>query len=150
MPQNPLIPRSQSDWTAGSASFAQTPIRILLVDDQPRVRQGWRMALSLEADMEVVGEAADGEEAVRRASTLQPAVVVMDVEMALMDGIEATRVLKGEVPTCAVIVVSIHDTEQIRSDALAAGAAAFISKQDPIEALLVAIRQCGADPHRSL
>jgi DNA-binding NarL/FixJ family response regulator len=150
MPQNPLIPRSQSDWTAGSASFAQTPIRILLVDDQPRVRQGWRMALSLEADMEVVGEAADGEEAVRRASTLQPAVVVMDVEMALMDGIEATRVLRGEVPTCAVIVVSIHDTEQIRSDALAAGAAAFISKQDPIEALLVAIRQCGADPHRSL
>ena len=150
MPQNPLIPRSQSDWTAGSASFAQTPIRILLVDDQPRVRQGWRMALSLEADMEVVGEAADGEDAVRRASTLQPAVVVMDVEMALMDGIEATRVLKGEVPTCAVIVVSIHDTEQIRSDALAAGAAAFISKQDPIEALLVAIRQCGADPHRSL
>ena len=100
--------------------------------------------------MEVVGEAADGEEAVRRASTFQPAVVVMDVEMALMDGIEATRVLKGEVPTCAVIVVSIHDTEQIRSDALAAGAAAFISKQDPIEALLVAIRQCGADPHRSL
>ena len=150
MPQNPLIPRSQSDWTAGSASFAQTPIRILLVDDQPRVRQGWRMALSLEADMEVVGEAADGEEAVRRASTLQPAVVVMDVEMALMDGIEATRVLRGEVPTCAVIVVSIHDTEQIRSDALAAGAAAFISKQDPIEALLVAIRQCGADLHRSL
>src|SRR5690606_11373972 len=106
MPQNSTVPSAQNDWPAGHDYTAPSSIRILLVDDQPRVRQGWRMALSLEADMEVVGEAADGEEAVRRASTLQPAVVVMDVEMALMDGIEATRVLKGEVPTCAVIVVS--------------------------------------------
>lgn len=102
------------------------------------------MALSLEDDMEVVGEAADGQEAVRRASTLHPTVVVMDVEMVAMDGIEATRALRGTVPSCSVIVVSIHDTEQVRSEALAAGAAAFISKQEPIEALLAAIRHCGA------
>ena len=139
MPQNPVIPSSPNEWPASSADLSPLPIRILLVDDQPRVRQGWRMALSLETDMQVIGEAADGEEAVRHASTLRPTVVVMDLEMAVMDGIEATHALRGAVPTCAVIVVSIHDTEQVRGDALAAGAAAFVSKQEPIEALLAAI-----------
>lgn len=117
-------------------------IRVLLVDDQAHVRVGWRMRLSLEPDILVVGEAADGREAVELAADLKPDVVLMDVEMPIMDGITATDHLKEGSGACAVVVTSIFDNAESRARAQAAGAAAFVGKQEPIDTLLAAIRAC--------
>lgn len=130
--------------TPGRAEYtgqAGAPIRLLLVDDQPRVRQGWRMRLALESDLQVVGEADDGQAALRACAGLNPDVVLMDVEMEDMDGVTATRQIVAARPGCKVIIVSIHDTAEMRREALEAGAADFVSKQEPFEALLAAIRR---------
>lgn len=116
-------------------------IRILLVDDQAIVRQGWGMRFALEADIDVVGEASNGREAVALAGTLQPHVVLMDVEMPVMDGIAALQELRG-LPL-ATIVMSIHDNAEVRAQARAAGAVAFFGKQEPFEHLLAVIREVG-------
>ncbi|NLH06631.1 MAG: response regulator transcription factor [Chloroflexi bacterium] len=126
---------------SGQSRQSGAPIRLLLVDDQPRVRQGWRMRLALEADIEVVGEAGDGRAALRAADALHPDAILMDVEMAGMDGVTTTRELCAAHPGCKVIIVTIHDTEAMRRDALAAGASDFVSKQEPFDALLAAIRR---------
>ena len=122
-------------------------IRILLVDDQAHVRIGWRIRLALEADIDIVGEAANGHEAVALASRLQPDVVLMDVEMPVMDGIAATQQLRKEVAgACAVVVTSIFDNRAARERARRAGAAAFVGKQEPIDTVLAAIRRCVQEP----
>ena len=117
-------------------------IRILLVDDQAIVRQGWAMRFALEPDIVIVGEAGDGREAVALAGALQPDVVLMDVEMPVMDGITALKELRG-LPLAAV-VMSIHDNAEVRERARQAGARAFIGKQEPFEALLAAVRSIRA------
>lgn len=117
-------------------------IRVMLVDDQAHVRVGWRMRLSLEPDIEIVGEAADGREAVALARTVLPDVVLMDVEMPVMDGITATDRLKAGEGPCAVVVTSIFDNGSTRARARAAGASAFVGKQEPIDTVLAAIRSC--------
>lgn len=117
-------------------------IRVLLVDDQAHVRVGWRMRLSLEPDIVVVGEAADGRQALSLAAALEPDVVLMDVEMPAMDGITAADHLKEGGGACAVVVTSIYDNAATRARALAAGAAAFVGKQEPIDTVLAAIRAC--------
>jgi DNA-binding NarL/FixJ family response regulator len=116
-------------------------ITVLLVDDQPKVRQGLRMRLALEPDMEIVGEAKDGAEAVALAPRLHPDVVVMDIEMPGMNGIRATGELQTLSPQSAVVVLSIHDDPANRERARAAGAVAFVGKHAGEEALLTAIRQ---------
>jgi DNA-binding NarL/FixJ family response regulator len=116
-------------------------IRILLVDDQAVVRQGWGMRFALEADILVVGEASNGREAVALAGTLEPNVILMDVEMPVMDGITALTELRG-LPV-ATIVMSIHDNAEVREQAKAAGAVAFFGKQEPFESLLAVIREVG-------
>jgi DNA-binding NarL/FixJ family response regulator len=116
-------------------------IRLLLVDDQPAVRRGLLMRLHLEPDIQVVGEASTGREALRLAQSLAPDVVLMDVEMPEMDGIEATAALRLAVSQSAVVILSIHDDAQTRGRAQAAGAVAFVEKRGATDSLLAAIRQ---------
>jgi DNA-binding NarL/FixJ family response regulator len=116
-------------------------IKILLVDDQPAVRDGLRMRLELEPDLTIVGEARDGQEAVALAQTLVPDVVVMDVEMPGLDGIEAARQLQERAPAMAIVMLSIHCDAATQSRAREAGAIAFVEKRAAIGVLLAEIRR---------
>jgi DNA-binding NarL/FixJ family response regulator len=116
-------------------------IKVLLVDDRAVVRRGLQMRLDLEPDIEIVGQADSGQEAVSLARQLAPDIVVMDVEMPGMDGITATRELCALSPRAAVVVLSIHDDADTRARAQEAGAAAFVEKQSGADRLLNAIRQ---------
>jgi DNA-binding NarL/FixJ family response regulator len=115
-------------------------IRVLLVDDEPRIRRGLRLRLELEADLEVVGEAGDGESAISLVSELDPNVVLMDIEMPAMDGIRATRVISERNPSSAVVVLSIHDDRTTIQRATEAGASSFVPKVDSDDMLISAIR----------
>jgi two-component system response regulator DegU len=99
------------------------------------------MQFGLEPDVEVVGEARDGAEALSLAAALQPDVVVMDVQMPTLDGIAVTRSLRSVAPRSAVVMLSLHDNASTRAEAQAAGAAAFVGKHEPCEALLAAVRR---------
>jgi NarL family two-component system response regulator LiaR len=118
-------------------------IRVLIVDDVERVRQDLRTFLSLTENIEIVGEAGNGLEAVRLVQTLHPEVVLMDLEMPIMDGYEAARRLKALQPSCQVIALSIHAGEAEQRQALQAGMTELIAKGAPLEMLLQAIRECG-------
>jgi DNA-binding NarL/FixJ family response regulator len=114
---------------------------VLIVDDQALVRAGFRMILEAEEDMEVVGEAADGREAVAEAQRLRPDVVLMDVRMPDVDGIEATRRLLGDDATDAkVVMLTTFDMDEYVYDALRAGASGFLLKDVPPEQLVEGIR----------
>jgi DNA-binding NarL/FixJ family response regulator len=113
----------------------------LLVDDQPSVRQGLKMRMELEPDLTVVGEAANGLEAIGLAQRLGPDVAVMDVAMPKMDGITATRRLRELAPFVSVVMLSIHGDSATRMEAREAGAAAFVEKQASVEELLAEIRR---------
>jgi DNA-binding NarL/FixJ family response regulator len=116
-------------------------IRVLVVDDQSVVRRSLRLRLALEPDIQVVGEASAGGEALNLAHTLLPDVALVDIEMPKMDGIETTAALRGLAPQCAVVILSIHGNAETRAQAQAAGAVAFVEKDGSAEALLAAIRQ---------
>ena len=116
-------------------------IGVLLVDDRPTVRRGLRMWLEVEPEVSVVGEAADGEEAVSLAEKLRPDVVLMDVKMPGMDGIEATGKLQAVDPCIAVVILSLYDDIDTRARARHAGAAAFVAKHRIKPELLVTIRR---------
>ncbi len=115
-------------------------IRILIVDDQAATRKGLRMLLSLENDLDVVGEAEDGAAGVAYALATAPDVVLMDIAMPGLDGITATADLRAMLPSSSVIVLTLHDDPQTRERALNAGAAAVLGKHEGDEALLSAIR----------
>lgn len=115
-------------------------IRVLLVDDQDLLRAGYRMILSGETDIEIVGEAADGAEAVSLARTAAPDVVVMDVRMPRMDGIEATRRMLQEPVPPAVIVLTTFDLDEYVIEALRAGASGFLLKDLNAAHLAEAVR----------
>jgi DNA-binding NarL/FixJ family response regulator len=116
-------------------------IRVLLVDDQPVVRRALRGRFHLEPDLEVVGEASTGSEALSLAQILRPDVVLMDIAMPEMDGIEATAALRRVVPQSAVVILSFYDDAQTRTLAQAAGAVALVEKRGATDSLLAAIRQ---------
>ena len=116
-------------------------IRLVLVDDQPSVRQGLRMRLTLEPDITVIGEASSGREAMTLVQQHAPDIVLMDVEMPEMDGIQAAAALRASTPQSAVVMLSIHDDGSTRARAQAAGASAFVTKSGAIEVLLATIRQ---------
>jgi len=121
-----------------------TNIRVLIVDDIERVRQDLCTFLTLTGDIEIVGEARNGLEAIRLVETLCPQVVLMDLEMPIMDGYEAARQIKTNNPACRVIALTIHVGEAERQQALQAGMADVVIKGAPLEVLLRAIRASGA------
>ena len=115
-------------------------IRVLLADDQGLVRAGFRMILRAEADIEVVGEAGDGAEAVAGAGTLRPDVVLMDIRMPGVDGIEATRRISAAAGGPRVLVLTTFDLDEYVFEALRAGASGFLLKDAPEDQLVAAIR----------
>jgi DNA-binding NarL/FixJ family response regulator len=116
-------------------------LTVLIVDDQALVRAGFRMILDAEEDIEVAGEAADGQEAVSEVQRLQPDVVLMDVRMPVLDGIEATRRLLADGGTEAkVVMLTTFDMDEYVYDALRAGASGFLLKDVPPEQLVAGIR----------
>jgi len=117
-----------------------TSIRILLADDQALFREGLHTLLSLQPGLEVVGEAANGEEAVRLAEALHPDVVLMDLQMPLLDGVAATRQLRAALPACRVIVLTTFDDDDYIFEGLRAGAVGYLLKDTPSARLADAIR----------
>ncbi len=115
-------------------------IRVLLADDQELVRSGFRLILELVDGIEVVGEAPDGREAVRLAKELQPDVVLMDVRMPGLDGIEATRRLRQAGVDARVLVLTTFDLDEYVYGAMRAGASGFLLKDAPREQLVTAVR----------
>ncbi|MDZ5662839.1 response regulator transcription factor [Nocardioides sp. S-58] len=118
-------------------------LRVLIVDDHAMVRSGFAMVLSVEDDVEVVGEAADGLQALEQARATRPDVVLMDVQMPRMDGIEATRLLVAE-DLGRVVIVTTFDRDDYLFDALRAGASGFLLKNAGPEQLLDAVRAAGS------
>jgi DNA-binding NarL/FixJ family response regulator len=114
-------------------------IRVLIVDDQELIRIGFRLFLQTQADLRVVGEAADGHEALVRAAELRPDVVLMDVRMPRMDGVEATARLTGTDRPPRVLILTTYDLDEYVFGALRAGASGFLLKDAPRERLLEAI-----------
>ncbi|MBW6433427.1 response regulator transcription factor [Actinoplanes hulinensis] len=119
-------------------------IRVLIVDDQALVRAGFAMVLSAQADMEVVGEAGDGAEALALLVRVPADVVVMDIRMPVMDGVEATRRICAGPDGPRVLVLTTFDTDEDAFAALQAGASGFLLKNAPPEQLLAAIRVVAA------
>ena len=117
-----------------------TKIRILLVDDQTMFRSGMRMLLSSQPDFEVIGEAADGEEALQRCASLKPDVVLMGLRMPVLDGAAATRRLRASQPAIRVIVLTTFDEDAAIFDGLRAGAIGYLLKDAPTDKLYEAIR----------
>ncbi len=117
-------------------------LRVLLVDDHAMVRSGFAMVLSVEDDIEVVGQAADGQQAIELARATRPDVVLMDVQMPRMDGIEATRQLVAE-DLGHVVILTTFDRDDYLFDALGAGASGFLLKNAGPEQLLDAVRAAG-------
>jgi DNA-binding NarL/FixJ family response regulator len=115
-------------------------IRVLVVDDQSMVRAGFRMLLADEADIEVVAEASNGKEAVEKAARFDPTVVLMDIRMPELDGLEATRRILAADPDARVLVLTTFDLDEYVYEALRAGASGFVLKDDPPEQLIAAVR----------
>jgi DNA-binding NarL/FixJ family response regulator len=115
-------------------------IRIVLADDQALVRAGFRMILSAEADLEVVGEAADGDEAIAQAAATEPDVVLMDIRMPRLNGIEATKQLTQSHADLRVLMLTTFDLDEYVIDAFRAGASGFLLKTAPPHQLVAAVR----------
>lgn len=115
-------------------------IRVLLVDDQALFREALHTLLSVQPELDVVGEAGDGAEALRLAKELQPDVVLMDLQMPIMDGVAATRRLQAEQPTCRVIVLTTFDDDEYVFEGLRAGAIGYLLKDAPAKKLVEAIQ----------
>ena len=119
-------------------------IRILVADDQSMVRAGFRMLLGGEPDIEVVAEASNGLEAVDKAARFHPTVVLMDIRMPELDGLEATRRILAADANARVLVLTTFDLDEYVYEALRVGASGFVLKDDPPEQLLAAIRVVAA------
>lgn len=119
-------------------------IRVLIADDQTLVRDGFRMILDVQEDIEVVGEAADGMEAVGKARELQPDVILMDIRMPGLDGIEATRRVLGESTETHVLILTTFDLNEYVYEALCAGASGFLLKDVPRSQLIDGVRTVAA------
>ncbi|MBO1741154.1 response regulator transcription factor [Leifsonia sp. TF02-11] len=121
-------------------SVPDRPLRILLVDDQALVRLGFRMVLEAEPDLQVVGEAADGAQAIRLSVETRPDVILMDVRMPTLDGIEATRRIVAANPAARIIILTTFDLDEYAFGGLRAGASGFLLKDARPSELTAAIR----------
>ncbi len=121
-----------------------TQIRILLVDDHPLLRQGIRKVLEFEPEMKVVGEAGTGEEALKLARNLQPLIIIMDINLPDISGIETTRLIKTELPDTKVLALTIHDNDEYVVQMVRAGATGYILKDVDPGGLVKAVRAAAA------
>jgi DNA-binding NarL/FixJ family response regulator len=119
-------------------------IRVLVADDQSMVRAGFRMLLGGEGDIDVVAEAGTGREAVDKAARFQPHVVLMDIRMPELDGLQATREILAANPDARILILTTFDLDEYIYEALRAGASGFVLKDDPPEQLIAAIRTVAA------
>jgi DNA-binding NarL/FixJ family response regulator len=117
---------------------------VLLVDDHALVRNGLSSVLRYHTELQVVGEAADGQEAVALAAALKPDVVIMDVNMPRMDGVEASKRIKRDLPGTVVIGLSMHEGGHHESAMRESGAAAYLTKDSAAERLIETIKRCRA------
>jgi len=115
-------------------------IRVLIADDQSMVRAGFRMLLGGEEDIEVVAEASDGLEAVSKAARFHPTIVLMDIRMPELDGLEATRRILAADPSARVLILTTFDLDEYVYEGLRAGASGFVLKDEPPEQLIAAVR----------
>jgi DNA-binding NarL/FixJ family response regulator len=115
-------------------------IRVLLVEDQALIRDGIKVMLNLEPDLQVVGTADNGETAIEQATVLQPDLVLMDIQMPVMDGKAATRIIRERFPSIKVLVLTTFDDDQNIAEAMRAGAKGYLLKDMPSEELAQAIR----------
>lgn len=116
------------------------PIRMVIADDHALLRQGIKNVLSLEPDFDVVGEAADGDEAVSKVESLRPDILLLDVNMPRMNGLEVTKRLKGAFPTVRVIILTMHDDESYVLEVIKSGAVGYLLKDIEPGMLVKAIR----------
>ncbi|MGZ5398789.1 MAG: response regulator [Nocardioides sp.] len=119
-------------------------IRVLVVDDQSMVRAGFRMLLADETDIEVVAEAGNGRDAIVQAARFHPDVILMDIRMPELDGLQATRKILATDSTARVLILTTFDLDDYVFEALRAGASGFVLKDDPPEQLLAAVRTVAA------
>jgi DNA-binding NarL/FixJ family response regulator len=135
-----------SGFPSGRVTSTVT-VRILLVDDHPIVRQGLKTILEGHSGWEVIGEASNGAEAVEKAGRLQPDVIVLDVTMPTMNGLEACRLLRKMVPQLEILFVTQHDSPHMMREALEAGARGYVVKSNAARDLLEAVE--AVSEHRS-
>ena len=119
-------------------------IRVLVADDQSMVRAGFRLLLSREPDIDVIAEARNGVEAVQQAARFNPTVVLMDIRMPELDGLQATRHILAADPAARVLILTTFDLDEYVYEALQAGASGFVLKDDPPEQLIAALRTVAA------
>lgn len=118
------------------------PIKVLVVDDHQMVREGLKLLLAAEPDLELVGQALDGQQAIEMVDELQPDVVVMDIGLPVMDGIEATRRIREAHPQVAIIALSAHADTTFIEEMKALGACGYVLKDMAFDLLVDAIRKC--------
>lgn len=116
------------------------PVRVILADDHPVVRRGLAAIVDVEDDLEVVGEAENGHEAVALTLSLKPDVVLMDLQMPALDGVQATRRIQAEAPATQVIILTTFDDDEYIYEGIAAGARGYLLKDAPPDQLIAAIR----------
>jgi two-component system response regulator NreC len=119
-------------------------ITVLLVDDHDVVRTGLRSYLETQPGVQVIGEARDGEEAIRYAMELRPQIILMDISMPRVDGLEATRKIKSSSPEALILALTVHEDKQYFIEMLAAGAAGYMTKQAAADELVAAIKSVAA------
>jgi len=122
------------------------PIRVVIVDDHTMVRKGLALFLKAFDDLELAGEAESGATAIQLCEKIQPDVVLMDLEMPVLDGYEATRQIKAGFPSCRVVALTVHGYEAARQKAMQAGADLFLAKGAAVESLVQAISARPSDP----
>ena len=120
-------------------------IRLIIVDDVCQVRTDLRTLLGLVEGVEIIGEAKNGEEAITLTSRLTPDVILMDLEMPVMDGFEATRLIKSRLPTCRVIALTVHDYKKAKDKAIQAGMDGYLVKGVSLAELLQEINARGVN-----
>lgn len=145
-PEHPMPAASAEPVSAADASPGRGPIRVLLADDHAVVRDGLTRLLANESDIEVVGQAADGLEVVQMALQLKPDIILMDVSMPYLSGVDVTRRLTQQLPGIRVIGLSMHRQEDIAAAMTSAGAIAYLTKSMEPEALVAAVRDYATRP----
>jgi PAS domain S-box-containing protein len=139
-------PSTTTDLTQAQAPVARSKIQVLLVDDHRIMREGLRFIIEGQDDLQIIAEAGDGTEAIDLARNLHPDIVVMDVNLPTMNGVEATRQIKSEFPDIAVIGLSVHEEDKMAQTMRGAGASAYLSKGGSFETLCQAIRTASIKP----